>query len=263
MIAVPDIARSAELVVSMSGGKDSTATALALREAGLTFRMVFADTGWEAPETYAHLDHLRERIGPIDVVGHPGGLVAVATKKAGFPSRRGRWCTETLKVEPLKAYHAAIHATGSDTVSVVGIRGEESDRRAAMPEVEDCERWGGWVWRPILRWSIEDVLSIHHRHGVEINPLYKRGHSRVGCYPCIMENFPAGVSPPAPGGSHIPHRKQRRYLLAALCRRLRPRPGADGGMVLRTASDATVDRGGALSHPELPVAGRGGRLVLR
>jgi len=36
------------LVVSVSGGKDSTACMIALRAAGLPFRAVFADTGWEA-----------------------------------------------------------------------------------------------------------------------------------------------------------------------------------------------------------------------
>lgn len=40
-------------VCNMSGGKDSTACALALREAEIPHRRVFADTGWEAPETYA------------------------------------------------------------------------------------------------------------------------------------------------------------------------------------------------------------------
>ena len=31
-----------------------------------------------------------------------------------------------------------------------------------------------------------DVLDIHHRHGVKLNPLYLRGHERVGCFPCIF-----------------------------------------------------------------------------
>lgn len=26
---------------------------------------------------------------------------------------------------------------------------------------------------------------MHHRHEVPLNPLYKRGHERVGCFPCI------------------------------------------------------------------------------
>jgi hypothetical protein len=53
---------------------------------------------------------------------------------------------------------------------------------------EDDETWGGWMWRPIMDWTVDDVLAIHHRHGVEIHPLYKAGMSRVGCWPCIFSN---------------------------------------------------------------------------
>lgn len=192
VIAVPAIVRTgnAVCVMSVSGGKDSTACALALREADVPFRMVFADTGWEAPETYAHLDHLRDKLGAIDVVrSERGGLVDIARRKAGFPMRQGRWCTKDLKVYPLRAFHDRLsEETGAETVSVVGIRASESDQRAKMVAWEESEGWGGLVWRPILAWSIDDVLAIHHRHGIEVNPLYKRGHSRVGCYPCIFAN---------------------------------------------------------------------------
>ena len=187
-VDVPELARELTCVVSMSGGKDSTACALALREAGIPFRMVFADTGWEAPETYAHLDHLREKLGPIDVVGVDGGMVAKIHARAGFPARMQRWCTRELKLRPLRKYHDAIEAAGNETVCVVGVRAAESAARAKMRAWEDDETWGGWMWRPILSWSVEDVLAIHHRHGVEVHPLYKRGHERVGCFPCIFAN---------------------------------------------------------------------------
>lgn len=185
MITLPEQFVGLPLIVSMSGGKDSTATALALKEAGLAFSMVFADTGWEAQETYKHLDMLMREIGPIDVVGVTGGMVARIKHRAGFPARMQRWCTKELKIEPLRKYHDAL---GEDTVSVVGVRAAESESRSKMIEVEDEAQWGGWMWRPILRWTIEDVLAIHHRHGIEVNPLYKRGHDRVGCYPCVYAN---------------------------------------------------------------------------
>lgn len=182
-IVVPDAVRSGnhEIIVSVSGGKDSTATVLALREAGVSCRLVFADTGWEAPETYAHLEHLREKLGPIDVVSAERTMADAIRHRAGFPSRMQRWCTRELKVLPLREYHDRFDST----VSVLGIRADESESRSSLPEWEDSDRWGGLVWRPILRWSVADVLAIHHRHGVEVNPLYKRGHNRVGCYPCI------------------------------------------------------------------------------
>lgn len=190
MITIPqpilDLGPNVVFVCNVSGGKDSTATALALREAGIPHRRVFADTRWEAPETYEHLDMLREKLGPIDVVGYLGGMPAKIREGARFASRMQRWCTKELKLQPLRAYYDAIEADGSTAVCVIGVRAEESAARAGLPECEDDCTWNGWIWRPILRWSVADVLAIHHRHGVPVNQLYQRGHNRVGCYPCVM-----------------------------------------------------------------------------
>jgi 3'-phosphoadenosine 5'-phosphosulfate sulfotransferase (PAPS reductase)/FAD synthetase len=79
-----------------------------------------------------------------------------------------------------------------ETVSAMGVRAEESEARSKMAAFElddDGPRtWGGWVWRPLIAWTITDVLAIHHRHGVPVNPLYQQGFGRVGCFPCIFSN---------------------------------------------------------------------------
>jgi 3'-phosphoadenosine 5'-phosphosulfate sulfotransferase (PAPS reductase)/FAD synthetase len=119
-----------------------------------------------------------------------GGMMDRARYRAGFPGRMQRWCTRELKIEPLRAYHDHVaELEGIETISVLGLRGDESPSRDAMEEWTDepegRRSWGGYIWRPILRWTVRDVLEIHNRNGIKVNPLYRKGHNRVGCWPCI------------------------------------------------------------------------------
>ncbi len=188
-LVIPHGHEEIAFIASVSGGKDSTAMLCALREAGIPHRAVFADTGWEAPQTYEYLDTIERVLGlRIERVRSKlGGMVDIARLKAGYPLRKGRWCTDKLKFEPMREFHEKVREElGCDTVSVVGVRGEESEERAKMAMFEFWSDWDGYIWRPLLHWTVQDVLAIHHRHGLPVNPLYRLGFERVGCMPCIM-----------------------------------------------------------------------------
>lgn len=235
MTQAPDLLR----VVSVSGGKDSTAALLLALETNWNddVRAVFADTGNEHEITLAYVDRLsdylegetgrrietvradftkamaakREKLQRIaagvpesEIYGkrkfehawtperaaraaelmQPTGNVFLdlCLLKGGFPSRKRQFCTENLKGEPVDRWIAALLATHR-VEQWHGVRADESPRRAAQPDHE----WGSRVSirRPILRWGVDRVFEQHRRHGIEPNPLYSLGSSRVGCMPCI------------------------------------------------------------------------------
>lgn len=174
------------VVLSVSGGKDSAATSLFLSELGIEHERVFLDTGWESDVTYEYLrGELASHIGSIKWLAAPRQMEELILHKGMFPSKRSRWCTQELKVFPMARYLRGLLDDGIDVVNAVGIRAAESEARSLLPEWEwqdafDCE-----VWRPLLRWTLEQVIEIHRRHGLRPNPLYLLGAHRVGCWPCI------------------------------------------------------------------------------
>ena len=202
------VADGYRLVVSVSGGKDSVATCLHLMELGYTpddYDRVFMDTGWESARSYEYLrEVLPGVIGPITVIrkevklegealqialqyeerlGHYSSMVRQILKDSLFPRSSMRWCTRELKMRPLRNY---LDGMGSVPVNVVGIRGAESHSRSKMAEHDWSDGLDCPVWRPIIGWSFDDVVAIHHRHSLKPNPLYFSGAERVGCWPCIF-----------------------------------------------------------------------------
>ena len=195
------------VIASVSGGKDSTAMCLALREMGIPYTPVFMDTGWENAETYRYIrDELPAYVGDVtwlrsavslppdldevacafeERLGHYSMMVRWILKKGMFPSGNRRFCTTELKVRPMAAFLASLD---TEAVNTVGIRADESAARALLPEWEDPHEGSlidAEVWRPILRWTTDDVIAVHQRHGVTPNRNYFAGARRVGCWPCI------------------------------------------------------------------------------
>ena len=70
-------------IVNVSGGKDSAALALYLREKYPDVRMeyLFCDTGCELPETYQYLDRLEAFLGEDIVRVDALDLIGVAKKR--------------------------------------------------------------------------------------------------------------------------------------------------------------------------------------
>ncbi|PYE86919.1 phosphoadenosine phosphosulfate reductase family protein [Phyllobacterium leguminum] len=165
-----------ENVVSVSGGKDSTATYLKALERGLPFRAVFADTGNEHEWTYDFVRSLAARTGGPEVIWvkadftarlakkreyiashwaregisastietalsllHPTGnpFLDLCLWKTRFPSAKARFCTDELKIVPIfEQVQRPLLAAGASMVSWQGVRADESLARADLPRFQ-------------------------------------------------------------------------------------------------------------------------------
>ena len=174
--------------MSLSTGKDSVACSLHMTELGIEHDRIYLDTRWEHPAVAEHLEYLRGKLGPITALSGPLSMVELIRKKGMFQSRARRFCTEELKTFPVRNYLNARMEAGDDVINAVGIRREESEARANVSEWEWMDGFDCEVWRPLIHWTLDEVIAIHKRHDVKPNKLYLMGMDRVGCWPCINSN---------------------------------------------------------------------------
>src|SRR5688572_9138808 len=116
-------------ILSLSGGKDSSALAVYLRDRIPDLQYVFCDTKKELKETYDYLDSLEAHLGkPIVRLTDDRGFDHWLKLYGGYlPSSRMRWCTKMLKIKPFEKY---IEETVGDAPvrMYVGIRADEDER---------------------------------------------------------------------------------------------------------------------------------------
>ena len=167
-------------ILGLSGGKDSAALAIYLKDQGRDDRIeyFFCDTGAELREVYDYLDRLEDYLGkPIERLSSGRDFDHHLKRFNGFlPAPHARWCTRVMKIEPLEAF------VGDDPcVSYIGIRADEQRQgyishkpniKAAYPFIDD-----GLV-RPDIFRILEESVGI---------PDYYKWRSRSGCYFCFFQ----------------------------------------------------------------------------
>jgi len=166
-------------ILSLSGGKDSAALAVYMRDKIPEMEYVFCDTRKELPETYDFLARLEAHLGKSIVrLSSDRGFDHWLLLKGNYlPSSRMRWCTEYLKIKPFEKY------VGSDEVRLyVGIRADE-DRTAYVSSKPNIKSVFPFVQDGI---DIDGVYRILNESGVAL-PAYYSWRSRSGCFFCFFQ----------------------------------------------------------------------------
>lgn len=172
--------RNVRHILSLSGGKDSTALAIYLMDRVPDLEYVFCDTEKELPETYDYLQRIEAHLGKTIVrLKHDGrGFDHHLAMRHGFlPSPLNRWCTEYLKLRPFERY------VGSAPVnSYVGIRADE-DREGYISHRPNIRAVFPFREDGIVK---QDVINILEGCGLGL-PEYYKWRSRSGCFFCFFQ----------------------------------------------------------------------------
>jgi phosphoadenosine phosphosulfate reductase len=152
------------------------------RELRPNIPVLFLDTGYHFPETYAYRDRMTAewKLNLTNLL--PARTVAEQELEHGLlhqiaPDR----CCALRKVDPLFA------AVANYKLWLTGLRREQARSRATLEEIADFALPGNVVVRklsPFADWTTRDVWQSCSYYGIPLLELYDRGYSSIGCEPC-------------------------------------------------------------------------------
>lgn len=168
-------------ILSLSGGKDSAALAIYLRDRVPQMEYIFHDTDKELPETYDYLARLEAILGkpivktsPTDTFDHWlsvfGGML---------PSNHRRWCTRMLKLKPFETY-----VGDGPVINYVGLRADEPRRVGYISTKTNITAVYPFRDDGLVR---ADIMRILEDSGLGLPPYMNWGRSRSGCFFCFYQ----------------------------------------------------------------------------
>ena len=175
------LAKGAALVVSVSGGKDSDAMALALQRArqrfGWSGRFILchADLGrMEWPQSLSHCRQMADRLGAeFVVVRHDHDLLEGIHRRRAkrpdappFPSAAARYCTASWKRAVIDKFIRRAFPENQTVICAMGLRAAESSARAKRDPCAPRAKASAWTknrhvfdWLPIHHWTLAQVWA--------------------------------------------------------------------------------------------------------
>jgi phosphoadenosine phosphosulfate reductase len=180
--------------LAFSGGKDSQVIYELCKMAGVKFRPVMQVTTLDPPEL---MKFVRKNYPDVIMERPEINFYKLIVKKKSLPTKMIRYCCQYLKEQ-----------SGGNTVTILGIRRSESNKRAKRNELEISNRKYSntldqfnidnqnqilcikgkdkILLSPIINWTNSDVWGFIRNNNIEYCELYDRGYHRIGCMFCPM-----------------------------------------------------------------------------
>jgi phosphoadenosine phosphosulfate reductase len=144
--------------------------------------VLFLETGYHFPETYAYRDQMTDRMR-LNLI-NLSAKISVAEQESQFgilnqtaPDR----CCGIRKVEPL------FRGLGDYKIWFTALRREQSPTRANLQSLDQFKLPTGHQLlkvSPLADWTNADVWAYLKRRAIPVLPLYDQGYTSIGCAPC-------------------------------------------------------------------------------
>jgi phosphoadenosine phosphosulfate reductase len=181
--------RNRRVVITTSFGMEGCALIDMYAQQGAAPTVVYLDTMFFYPETYALRDRMVQRYPLVTFVNRGTSLTPAAQAASYGPElwrRDPDLCCNLRKVQPLRQA-----LTGADVWITAITRSQGGSRReASLLE---------WDWQyqilkicPLIKWDRPQVWEYVRRHNVPYNELHEQGYPTIGCTHCTV---------PVPGSS--------------------------------------------------------------
>ena len=199
------------LVVRYSGGKDSDVILQLAKESGVPFRVTHNLTTADPPDNVYYIRRVFARLREEGIdcrINVPKrSLWKIMRETLVIPSRMMRVCCSELKERKMpdapyivtgvrwaesagrraKSGIAMVYTASAAAAALAASGGLlTTDDASSRRLFEQCQMRGVRVLNPIIDWSDDDVWSYLSSRGIEGNPLYKEGWTRIGCVGCPL-----------------------------------------------------------------------------
>jgi phosphoadenosine phosphosulfate reductase len=170
-------------LASSFGAEDMVVLDLIARD-GLGIEIFTLDTGRLPKETHALIADVRKRYGlRINVFQPWPDSVEAYIEQHGVDGfyegvEQRKACCAVRKVEPLS------RALARKKAWITGLRREQSDTRAELPDNEFDAVHGLWKFSPLADWTEDDVWAYLRGNRIPYNSLHDKGYPSIGCEPC-------------------------------------------------------------------------------
>lgn len=204
-----DLFRATDKVaVAFSGGKDSLVALHLALQIKPDIPVLFVNTGIEFPESLEYIEQLKEKWNlnnfheanakvnfwklseekGLPVAGRGNStFMRDLSEKSGV--KLSNSCCHKMKEAPARQFYREHDIEGT----VTGLRVSESLMRklnfADYGALRYSSTYKTLISWPLYAWKDDNIFTYIKKHNLPLNPIYEKGYTRVGCWPCLQDLF--------------------------------------------------------------------------